>query len=372
MRILYITRKFLPSIGGMQTQSHEFYNALQKKVQVHLVAWGHAQKYLPIFIVIALCKSVYYLVRYDIDVIQLGDLVLSPIGLVLKCLFNKKTLAMAHGKDVAFNNVVYKNVVLSSAKKLDGIVCVSEFLRQRLEARGANKEKLFVNPNGINTAEYDDVFDRGRSKQQLEIKFGIRLFERKILLAVTRLVRKKGIAEFIKNIFPAIVKNHPDTVFLMAGGPGSGEASKEKKNIIALVAEQGLQDNICFLGDVTDRKMLLKQIYSAADLYVMPNRHIETDFEGFGIVALEAAINTLPVVAFGVDGIPDAVKNGGNGVLVPEDDDAEFVRVVKEFLDDTDKRLSFGAKARKFVQENYNWDKITEEYLEILGKITVG
>jgi hypothetical protein len=72
MNILYITRKFPPSIGGMQTQSYEFYNALRGRERVFLIAWGYSQKYLPVFAVTALFKAIYHCLKHNINLIQMG------------------------------------------------------------------------------------------------------------------------------------------------------------------------------------------------------------------------------------------------------------------------------------------------------------
>jgi phosphatidyl-myo-inositol dimannoside synthase len=78
MNILYTTRKFPPSIGGMQTQAYEFYNALKEREQVYLIAWGRSQKYLPAFVVKAMFQAAYYCFKHNIDLIRMGDLALSP------------------------------------------------------------------------------------------------------------------------------------------------------------------------------------------------------------------------------------------------------------------------------------------------------
>ena len=366
MKILYITRKFLPSIGGMQTQSYEFYNALKDKTEVHLVAWGRSQKFLPIFFIIAAMKGAYYAYKHKVDVIQVGDMVLAPVGLFLKNIFKKKTLTMAHGKDVAFDNFIYRNIVIKAARKLDGIICVSGFLKKRLTARGMMPEKLFVNPNGIDIDAYSDLSERDAARWRLETLYGIPLKGKKILLAVSRMVKKKGIASFVRDIFPDIVKDHPEVFLFLAGEASGREAAEEKKTVIRSIQENALEKNVFFLGDITDRKILLRQLYAAADVCIMPNRHMEKDFEGFGIVALEASVNALPVVAFDVDGIPDAVKDGQNGILIKADDNAGFADAVKRFLDDNDRRMLFGRSAREFTKENYNWDKITGRYLAIV------
>jgi phosphatidylinositol alpha-1,6-mannosyltransferase len=370
VKILYITRKFPPSIGGMQTQSYEFYNALRRQNEIYLIAWGHSQKLLPFFLLVALIKGVYYSFRYGIRVVQLGDLVLSPLGLVFKYVLGEKVLAMSHGKDAAYGNAFYRFVVFNSARKLDGIVCVSGFLRQRLMDNGFDGGKLFVNPNGIEFGKYEERFDKKASLARVKEAFGIDLAGRKVILAVSRLVRKKGLAYFSENIFPKVVKERPEAVLLLVGDAESREAAREKAKISEYAKNSDIEKNVLFLGNVSDREGLLRCLYSVADVYIMPNRSMKGDYEGFGLVALEAGANGVPVVAFNVDGIPEAVKDGENGFLVEENDDGKFAAEVIKLISDDVAGAQAGGKAREFVRNNYDWSVIVERYDGILKTVT--
>jgi len=366
MNILYITRKYPPSIGGMQTQSYEFHNALKGREKVFSITWGRSQKLLSLFLISIFFKGIFFLAAKKIDFIQVGDLALSPVGLFFKILSGKRVFAMAHGKDTAFDNAIYRFFVIGPAKKLDGVICVSRFLRERLIKRGLCGEKLFVNPNGINIDEYTKTSDKQGSRSCLEEEFGLDLKNKNIILSVSRMVRKKGMALFVKNIFPRIVQRFPGTCLLLVGEAKGPESRAEKSEITAYAEKAGLNGKVHFLGDIEYGDIMLRNIYSAADIFVMPNRHYENDYEGFGIVALEASLNKVPVVAFSVDGIPDAVSDGNNGFLVPEDDDEAFAGTVNSLLKDNSEAERLGEKAGKFVRENYNWDVIVDNYLRII------
>jgi len=371
MNILYITRKFLPSTGGMQTQSFEFYEALKEKENVYIIPWGHTQLFLPFFLIFALIKSVYYIKRYKIDFVQLGDLALSPLGALLKWLFNKKTLAMAHGKDVSFNNRFYRQHVLRRARDLDGIICVSEFLKGKLKSFGFDEDKLYVNSNGINISKYDNCEKENATKKTAKT-LRVDISQKKILLSVSRMVKKKGIARFVSEVLPLIVNRVPEAIYLIVGDAKGEEAKEEKRDIIKTINKKNLEKNVFFLGDVSNRSQTLASIYSASHVYVMPNRHQEGDYEGFGIVALEASLNRLPVIAFCVDGIPQAIENDENGILVNPGDNETFASFAIDILLDEEKRKRLGEKFSKSTREKYNWDTITEKYLDILKGLNKG
>ena len=65
----------------------------------------------------------------------------------------------------------------------------------------------------------------------------------------------------------------------------------------------------------------------------------------------------------------DAIVNGENGILVKTRDAAGYKEKIEFFLQNEDKRKEFGLKARKFVTENYAWEKIAVRYIEILKEL---
>jgi phosphatidylinositol alpha-1,6-mannosyltransferase len=281
----------------------------------------------------------------------------------------KKTLAMSHGKDAFFNNVLYSTTVIPSAKKLDGIVCVSSFLKQYLVTRGFFDERLFAIPNGINIALYEHVLDRKKSCAHVEKTYGINIKNKKIILSVSRLVKKKGLSNFIENILPVVVRSIPNVLLLIVGESRKKEAKEEKTRILHAIEKHSLQKHVYFCGEVTDRAVLLRQLYTISDVFIMPNQRIQGDCEGFGIVALEAAMHELPVIAFRVDGIPAAVTDGENGKLLPEGDNLGFAQTVIKLFRDEKRRSALGRHARTFVSKCYSWERITRIYSDVITKL---
>jgi phosphatidylinositol alpha-1,6-mannosyltransferase len=353
----------------MEQQSYEFFHALKKIHEVYLISWSHGLPLLPLFFMKAVVLGSYYCLKNRIDIVQMGDLSLSPLAVLFKYLFRKKTLAMSHGKDAFFKNVLYSTTVISVAKKLDGIVCVSPFLKQHLVTRGFIDGRLFAIPNGINVALYEHVLGREKSRHDIEKTYGINVRSRKIILSVSRLVKKKGLSNFIGNILPVIVRSIPNTLLLIVGESRKKEAKEEKSKILHAIEKHSLQKHIYFCGEVTDRTVLLRQLYTISDVFIMPNQHIEGDCEGFGIVALEAAMHELPVVAFRVDGIPAAVKDGENGRLLPEGNNLGFAQTIIRLLRNERGRRTLGRHARSFVLRHYSWERITETYSGVITNL---
>jgi glycosyltransferase involved in cell wall biosynthesis len=78
-------------------------------------------------------------------------------------------------------------------------------------------------------------------------------------------------------------------------------------------------------------------------------------WEGFGVSALEASATGLPVVASDVHGIPDVVRDGVTGLLVPPRDVEALADAIARLANDAVLRREMGTAGRAFVEENYRW-----------------
>lgn len=365
MKILYITRKFPPSIGGMQTQSRQFYENISRGNEVFLIAWGHSQAFLPFFLVYALLRAIVVLSANEVEIIQLGDMVLSPLGLVLKSLFKKPVFTVSHGRDSVYSSLFYDLFTIGTAKRLDRIVCVSHNNMKTLAARGIPKEKLKVIPNGISVVNVDNSnLSREYCFNLIEKRFGITLRGKSNILSVSRLVPKKGIREFVEDVLPTIEERVDNACFIIAGD------GRERDKIRQAVNRLNLKDKVYLLGNIEHDSVLYKALFSVSDVFVMPNVRVRGDAEGFGVVALEAALNKTPLVAYDVDGIGEAVQDKENGVLVKERDIKLFSEAVCVFLKDSKLRQDFANRAREYVVKKFSWSRIIsmyeKEYMQLL------
>jgi glycosyltransferase involved in cell wall biosynthesis len=110
----------------------------------------------------------------------------------------------------------------------------------------------------------------------------------------------------------------------------------------------------------------LQAIYQAADIFVMPNIPTDGDLEGFGIVALEAAVNKVCVIASKLEGIEDAITDRKNGWLVPSGDVDAYLIITRTLISDDAARINFSKQAQTFTLANYDWHKIAQNYAELI------
>ena len=165
-----------------------------------------------------------------------------------------------------------------------------------------------------------------------------------------RLVKRKGVEWFVSNVMPKISK---DYVYLISGEGEEGESIRKS------IEKNKLEDRVFMLGRTSHE--LLKLLYNAGDVFVMPNIHVEGDMEGFGIVMLEANSVGLPVVASKIEGIKDALKDKVTGLFAEEKNTDDFIRKIKEA-----EKLNKN-KMIEEVNRNFDWNEIAREFVGVWG-----
>lgn len=359
---LYITRKFPPSLGGMERFNFKLVNRLQPRIGMRLICWGGSNLWLPFFMLVVLGKGLYFCIRYKITCIYISEGLMSPFGVLFKRVFNIPIVVTIHGRDISFPLKIYQSVIPWALRRFDKVICVSNHLRRECLARGVAEDKIEIIPNGVDVDDFQGPPDTGIIIR-LETLSKRNLKDRRLILSVGRLLRLKGFGSFIKNILPLIVKDIPAALYLVVGsGPQRDELEK-------LILERNLQNHVVLLGRVDMDSGLLPAIYRAADIFVMPNVSDRNMKEGFGLVALEACASGLPVIATRVGGIPEVIFDGKNGFLFEETDYQGFAVKCVDLLQNSILAQSFGAQSRIFVRDQFSWDRIVQSYVGIFEKL---
>jgi phosphatidylinositol alpha-1,6-mannosyltransferase len=133
---------------------------------------------------------------------------------------------------------------------------------------------------------------------------------------------------------------------------GSGEASDYLKNLA-----RAKQVPLTFTGEVTDTEKW--GLLDACDIFIMPAREIAGDFEGFGIVYLEANLCGKPVIAGRSGGIPDAVIDRETGLLVDPEKPSAVAAAIKELVDNPILREHLGTTGKTRAVTDFTWEKQT-------------
>lgn len=367
MRILFLSKSYPPTLGGIENQNFELAQALKKQTRITVIANTRGKKFLPFFLLYAFFRSIPLLRKHD--VILLGDGVLAPLGVVLSIFAPSKIYAsIIHGLDITFSQkksllgLIYKMINIPSLCVLDHIIAVgNQTITEAVKAGIPRKICTFV-PNGIDPHHVSV----GRTRKDLE-----KLLERKlentfVILRVGRFVEHKGVEWFLRNVLPYLPD---DVIFVGAGGlvqskkAGDGNFFPQCKKTIQ---ELKLQTRVHLLTDLAWKDM--QTLYNTADIVVSPNIRIPGSMEGFGINAIEAGACARPVVASDLDGLKDAIVEGENGTLIEPENAEIWIKTLRELLDDKEKRDALGKSAQSYVLKHFTREKMAQRYLKILSK----
>jgi glycosyltransferase involved in cell wall biosynthesis len=225
-------------------------------------------------------------------------------------------------------------------------------MKQQLEAfMPDQREKIRVIPMGIDPDKY-----RLGNFSDLKKKYKTR----NIILSVGRLIDWKGIV-FLIDAMPRVMKEHPDSILLIAGsGP-------EKESLVHRVHELGLEKMILFLGVVSNEDLL--SFYHSADVFVLSSINKGGKTEALGVVLLEAMASGCPVIGCNVGGIPDIITDGENGFLVPEQDPDALAEKIVRILDDNELVKKFRKNGFIRIHDVFSWEIISKKFSDAYGDI---
>lgn len=154
-----------------------------------------------------------------------------------------------------------------------------------------------------------------------------------------------------------------DVVALVAGDPWRGE-ERHLRHLHEIAARLGVTDRVVHAGFRPD----VEHVYGAADVVVVPSKQPDP----FPNAALEAAAAGCCVVASAHGGLPEMLRDGETGVLVPPDDALALAHVLTELADDPARRAALGAAAREDVRARFSTALMLERVQDLYDRLTAG
>lgn len=176
------------------------------------------------------------------------------------------------------------------------------------------------------------------------------------LLCVGRLSKEKGFDLALTAFASLRERFHRLRLVIAGAGPARPELEQQ-------AAELDLTDSVEFVGSVCSDEV--PALMNAATIVVMPSRE-----EGFGLVALEAALMARPVVATRVGGLPEVVVHQQTGLLVEPDDSATLAEAIALLLAHPETAAQMGEAARHRAQELFSWDRCVDAYAALYRTLT--
>ncbi len=250
------------------------------------------------------------------------------------------------------NDFLYKILIhpwhLLVFKKADYITAISADLKDRAKKNGA-KATIEVIPNGVDLKKFK--IDNLNFKIN-ELKNKLNFSEKdKIIITVSRLVKKNGIEDLIE----AMSDLSEDVKLIIIG---EGELRDDLKSKISNLK---LYNRVIMLGAINNE--IIPEYLAIADIFVRPSLS-----EGQGIAFLEAMAAGVLVVATPVGGIIDFLHDNETGLFCEVKNPKSIAGKIKILLEDKEKAEKITIVARTMVEKKYNWDLIAKSMENVFNK----
>ena len=230
------------------------------------------------------------------------------------------------GKDtsvqMARDPAAYQPLFATAAR----LVVVVDYLKDVAVASGCDPAKLTLIPNEVDTGFFQPV-TRIRSGPP-------------VILTVGRLHWAKGLLYGL-SAMAALKAEGLDFRYRMVG------AGDERAALTLCIRDLALEDRVELVGPL-DREGVRSEL-EAADVFFLPSV-----IEEFGVVLIEAQATGLPVVATRVGGVPEALRDGETGLLVPSRDPAAMAGALRRLLNNPAERQAMGGRGAVFVREHFD------------------
>lgn len=280
-------------------------------------------------------KMIEYIKRCDSDIIistrDIHNEWLGKYG-------SKKALKIGWEHNHHNNNQKYIDKIVDSVENLDYFVLVSGELCNFYQEQLVNtKCKCYYIPNSL-----DFLPDK------------ISPLKEKNIISIGRLSKEKGFTDLI-DIMYQIHQEFPDWKLKIIGGGDLEEELNEK------IKKLHLEDTITLTG--FQKREEINEFLSHSSLYVMTSLT-----ESFGIVLLEAFSYGIPCLAYNTaQGANELIKNNMNGYLIPDRNQEEMVKRIKDLIVQDNKRRVMGLSARRFSL-NFDYKIIAHDWEDLFEK----
>lgn len=359
MKILLITTEYPPFKGGV---AHYYSHLIKYWPDNNLTVLSNNNNELinPEAKILKWRKAFRELLRRarrkEFDYLLVGQIL--PLGLVawpLSFLFNFRYAVFLHGLDFSLAVKGGRKRWLSRLilRRADSIISANSFVgRQAEEFIGHSKKKTIVINPGLGSVPTAETTTIDYLKKQYS------LTDKKIVLSLGRLVRRKGF-DYSLQAFKKI--NNEDWIYVIVGkGPDEEYLKQTARELFG----DNYSQKIIFAGEASEaEKSAWMELF---DIFLMPSRNIAGDYEGFGIVYLEANAYGKPVIAGRSGGVGDAVIDGLNGLLVDPDDIGDISRALTVLLSDGELRQRLGTAGKMRAITDFSWQHQAEKLYKFL------
>ncbi len=260
-----------------------------------------------------------------------------------------------HGSDIylARKNPIFSSMARSSFKYARAVTaCSPELYNSALEL-GAPKNNTHLIPWGVDP----DLFNPDTRYYNFRKELGLKADDF-VIGSLGRMVSKKGFNILIE-AFKSILQNHANAKLLIGGeGP-------IREELLSLVHSLNIKSAVILPGRI--RWDQAPAFIASLDLFVLPSvRDPKGNIDGLPTVLIEAMGVGVPIIASDIGGVNLVIKDGLNGVLVPQGNSDILYKAISGLITQPKKRERLARTAREQAESTYNWKNIVLKILSIM------
>ena len=260
-----------------------------------------------------------------------------------------KTFCLIHSKEI--NHELGSSLnkrLLKSIDKTDLVIANSNFTKKLATDLGVDPKKIKIIFPGIDVPKPVEEKFKTEAKKIYNESFPK-------IITVARLDKRKGHEKILMSLKNLKVK-FPKIKYVSVG------FGEEQENLKKLSRELKIDNDVLFLDKIDED--LKNALVSVSNLFLMPTVFYKKSVEGFGISYIEAGSYGIGSIGGKHGGASDAIKHNETGLICDGTNLNSVYDAVNLFFDN-DNYKRFGNGAKKF-SENFHWNKIIKQYLELI------
>ncbi len=343
MKTLVITNDYFPKKGGISTYIKSFEDHLEFKKIIYAPNWAEGPNVVNskskfIFGSRTHLREINQIInQHNVEIILHASS--NPQFYLVDKLksFGLKQYMIIHGAE--FNVIdsipIVKKIFRRSLESLEKIFTVSYFTGRKLQE--ITSTEIVLIGAGVEKNEYQKEFNEN---------------EKLIVGVSSRFVSRKKIDWVIDSLNDLQMDGYDVTLNIF----GYGKLEKYLKKLSDISSQE-----VNFYSD--DDENALDSFYKDLDIFVMPanSRFFGREYEGLGLVYLEAASYGLPVLVGSSGGAFETIIPGKTGFIVGSRN--EIYDAIKYFYENKDMIKEFGSNSKLFVEENFSWKSVVEKFI---------
>jgi len=261
-----------------------------------------------------------------------------------------KVITTLHGTDITLvgRDPSFFPMTKYGVERSDGITVVSRYLEEETRREFSIERPIEVIYNAVDTEDFSPAVCEKEHGEVARLKDG-RDF---LLLHVSNFRPVKRVGDVVR-VFERIRRDVSCKLILFGEGP-------EMPGVRKQVHEMGLEEDVVFLH----RQETLPSLYACSDLFLLPS-----EYESFGLAALESMSCGTPVVASRAGGLPEVITHEKDGFLAPVGDVDAMAEFGVGLLQDGERLRQMGKNARKTAVERFNIVDTVQRYEDYYAKV---